>query len=155
MPLLLEQGSIDAALGGLDDLLEGGMGFEEPRVRTRILESTVVVVCLDGHTAAATRYVSQMPVAARALGFAGKHLQPIHGRAETWLHLRGDGYAAIDTLHTGSHAAQAGLRVIAVIGQTAIQIAHRPGISVPPEWLAAWPTYAEDLQPATRVGLCS
>jgi ATP phosphoribosyltransferase len=121
---------VDAVIGGLDELLEGGAAgrliYDFGLFRSSL--------CLIGRRnlhrrqSAKSVVLSQVPnLAQRLLEQQGERtlkVVPIYGRAESWLHL-GYGDECIDTIHSGSSARANGLEPYAVLGETSLcLIAH-------------------------------
>ena len=121
---------VDAAIGGLDDLVEGG-ATGDLILDFGTFRSSILLIG-NGTTAGPfENVVSQFPKLARKLlarnRIAYKKLTPIWGGAETWLRL-GAADACVDTWHTGATARSHGLSPIAHLGETSFCMLARNGL---------------------------
>jgi ATP phosphoribosyltransferase len=122
----MKAGLIDAAVGGLDDLIEGDAKGE------LILDfgtfRSSILLLGNGARGPFENVASQFPRLARKLlaqnRIPYKKLTPIWGGAETWLRL-GAADACIDTWHTGATARAHGLTSIAHLGETSFCMVAR------------------------------
>lgn len=125
---------VDAVIGGLDELLEGGAAgrliYDFGLFRSSI--SLLMHPSILHSTQSANALVlSQIPNLAQRLfeEYRERTVQvvPICGTAESWLYL-GYGDAYIDTIHSGSSARANGLEPFTVLGETSLCLVARDNL---------------------------
>lgn len=130
IPFLASENAIDAALGGYDEIYEGG-GLPAGWLfrPTAFLSSAIVEAGSPTQLKHAVRIVTQLPRIAGDSDVWGRTIEPILGQAEGIVRLLSDAIV-VDTVHTGVHLAANGLSRGRTVGITQLVMATGPSTVV-------------------------